>query len=116
MDILSDYEVQFYIMWGKMINTKYTWLTAYINDYKELEEVQKFLDEHIYTVINGEIERGGEITESQYFADINILETKIYKDARAWQNDNAIEPDLIIPTLHFTTIFEAWRDYSLIYG
>jgi len=44
------------------------------------------------------------------------LETKIYKEARAWKSDNAIAPDLILPIFHFKTIFEAWRDHCYLYG
>lgn len=116
MDILSHYEVEFYIMWGKFIKTTDMWLSAYIGDYKDFVDVQKFLDEHVYAVLNGEKERGGEVSESSCFADIDILETKIYKDARAWKNDNTMVPDLILPTLHFKVIFEAWRDHCYLYG
>lgn len=116
MDILNDYEVEFFIMWGKQIKTKHMWLSAYIGDYKDFEDVQSFLEQHIYAVMNGEKERGGEVSESSCFADINILETKIYKEARDWKSDNALAPDLILPTLHFKTIFEAWRDHCYLYG
>lgn len=29
----------------------------------------------------------------------------------AWEFDNSITPDFILPTSHFKIIVEAWRDY-----
>ncbi len=115
MDILDFYKIKFYIIFGKQIHAENMMLSIYIGDYKVLDDVQNFLDEHVYPVLDGKIERSGKVSESFCYADIDIAETKIYEDAKAWQLDNTIAPDFILPTDHFKVILEAWRDYSIIY-
>jgi len=113
MDALNQYEVKFVNTFGKQIYTINTWLSAYINDHYTVEEAERLLNKNINKVLNREIEKGGGQTQSLYFAEITILETKIYQDMEAWEVNNTITPDFTLPTSHFKTIVEAWRDYLL---
>jgi len=67
----------------------------------------------IVVVLNGDYLLGGGQTQSMYLANINIVETKIYQDIEAWEEDNNITPDFVLPTSDFKIIVEAWRDYLL---
>lgn len=113
MSILNDYKVQFFNRpsYGKQISTINTWLSAYISDYYYIDAINRLLDKNISRVLSGEIINGGGQTQSSYLANITISETKIYKDMEAWEEDNNIAPDFVLPTLHFKVILEAWRDY-----
>lgn len=113
MHVLNRYEVKFINTFEKQIHSINTWLSAYINDHYTIEETERLLNKNINKVLNGEIKKGGGQTQSLYFADITILETKIYQDMEAWEFDNSITPDFILPTSDFKIIVEAWRDYLL---
>jgi hypothetical protein len=110
MSILNDYKVQLLnrAPFGKQIFTVNTWLSAYLHDYYDsANELLNDIDE----VLHGEIPRAGGQSRSLYLADININETKIYKDMEAWEENNNIIPDFVLPTADFKVIVEAWRDY-----
>lgn len=112
MSILNDYKVQLLnrAPFGKQIFTVNIWLSAYLYDYYYYEAANELLN-GINEVLNEDIPRAGGQSRSLYLADININETKIYKDMEVWEEDNNITPDFILPTAHFKVIVEAWRDY-----
>lgn len=113
MSILNNYKVQLTNRpgFGKQIFTINTWLSAYINDHYYIGEAERLLNGNINRVISGEIIKGGGQTQSLYFAEIGISETKIYQDLEAWEQNNNITPDFVLPTLDFKIIVEAWRDF-----
>jgi hypothetical protein len=113
MNILTNYKVQFTNKpgFGNQIFTINTWLSAYINDHYYIEEAERLLNGNINRVISREIIKGGGQTQSLYFAEIGISETKIYQDLEAWELNNNITPDFVLPTIDFKIIVEAWRDY-----
>lgn len=110
--VLSDYKIQLLNRprFGKGISSINTWLSAYLDDYYYYDAANKLLDS-INRVLNGEIPIAGGQTQSLYLADIRINETKIYRDMEAWEENNNITPDFVLPTAHFKVIVEAWRDY-----
>ena len=112
MSILNDYKVQLLNRpgLGKEIFTINTWLSAYLDDYYYYDAANKLLNS-INKVLSGEIPIAGGQTQSLYLVEININETKIYRDMEAWEENNNITPDFILPTTHFKVIVEAWRDY-----
>ncbi len=50
-------------------------------------------------------------TQSEQLAVINNHETKIYHDLQAYEENNQIIPDFTLPTPHFKTIVEAWKNF-----
>ncbi|WP_338840975.1 hypothetical protein [Flavobacterium ginsenosidimutans] len=113
MSILNNYKVQLTNRPGfnKQIFTINTWLSAYINDHYYLEEAERLLNGNINKVLSDKIVKGGGQTQSLYFAEIYKNETKIYKDLEAWELNNNIQPDFVLPTADFKIIVEAWRDF-----
>jgi hypothetical protein len=83
--------------------------SAYLDDYY-YDAANKLLNS-INKVLSGEIPIAGGQTQSLYLVEIKISDTKIYRDMEAWEEDNNITPDFILPTAHFKVIVEAWRDY-----
>lgn len=112
MSILNDYKVQLLNRpgSGKKISTINTWLSAYLDDYYYYDAANKLLN-GINRVLSGEIPKAGGQTQSLYLAEIKYSETKIYRDMEAWEEDNNITPDFVLPTAHFKVIVEAWKNY-----
>ncbi|MCD9575452.1 hypothetical protein [Flavobacterium soyae] len=113
MSALKPYKVQLTNRpgFGKQIFTINTWLSAYINDHYYVEEAERLLIGNINKVLSGEAYKGGGQTQSLYFAEIYRNETKIYQDLEAWEQNNNITPDFVLPTTDFKVIVEAWRDF-----
>lgn len=117
MSILQDYQVKFSIkkIFNKDFKRIYTVndvLSSYISDHNNIMQVNLLLNE-INDVIDGIKTIGGWDTQSMYFSIILINETRIYQDIEAWEEDNNITPDFVLPTSDFKLIVEAWRDYLL---
>ena len=112
MSILTDYKIQFFNRqgFGKKISTINGMLTGYLSDHYYLIIANLLLTE-TDSVLNGEKTIGGWDTQSMYLAKISASETKIYKDMEAWEENNNISPDFVLPTTHFKIIVQAWRDY-----
>lgn len=87
-------------------------MTAYISDFYTIDMVKNLLS-YIIEVLNGDYLLGGGQIQSMYLANINIVKTKIYQDIEAWEEDNNITPDFVLPTSYFKVIVEAWKDYLL---
>lgn len=114
MNILTDYKIQFFNRqgFGKNLLTINGMLTGYLSDHYYLSLANLLLTE-IDSVLNGEKTIGGWDTQSMYLAKISVSETKIYQDMEAWEENNNISPDCVLPTAHFKVIVQAWRDYLM---
>ncbi|WP_038331466.1 hypothetical protein [Empedobacter falsenii] len=117
MDTLKDYQVKFIIKTFfnenfKSIESVNIWLSAYISDFNTLEKVNQLLND-INSVLNDSYMIGGGQTQSMYYAEIKSDKTKIYESIEAWEQNNNIQPDFMLPTTDFKVLVEAWRDFLL---
>lgn len=112
MNILQDYKVQFFnkVGYGKSLYTINGMLTGYISDHYTASKSGSLLSD-VNNVLNGVYPLGGGQTQSLYFATITALETKLYQDLEVWENNNNVTPNYVLPTIHFKTIIEAWKNY-----
>jgi len=42
---------------------------------------------------------------------ITNTQTKIYKDIDAWEQNNNVNPNFVLPTSDFKIVVEAWRQF-----
>ena len=115
MSILNNYQVKFIMRNShgkqvKSLNTSNTWLSALITEYYTIDRINDILSE-INGVLNGIYPLAGGVTQSLYLSRITIIETKIYQDLEAWEQNNNIQPDFVLPTSHFKVILEAWKEF-----
>ncbi|WP_395053574.1 hypothetical protein [Flavobacterium sp.] len=112
MSILTDYKIQLINRnnIGKQIISVNGILTGCINDHYYIQLVDYLLNEiNDAITINGlEV---GIPTQSSYLIIATASQTKLYKNADEWDNDNNITPDYVLPTQHFKIIVEAWRNF-----
>ena len=111
--ILNDYNVKFFVPeeYGKKYMTSINpWLSQFIGDHRTVDIVNAILV-NINSVINGQLPEWVELSQSLEVASVKPNQTKIYKSADEWEQNNNIAPDFILPTSDFIVIVEAWRDY-----
>jgi predicted nuclease of restriction endonuclease-like RecB superfamily len=112
MSILSDYKIQLVnkTNFGKQIFTINDYFTGCLNDFYYLEKANDLVN-LVIEVINTS---GLEIefpTQSLYLIIIKNTNVNIYREIEAWEEDNNITPDFVLPTAHFKVIVEAWKNY-----
>ncbi|WP_136468740.1 hypothetical protein [Flagellimonas onchidii] len=112
MTILERYKVNISTPVGDraLITAENMWLAQYINDHYSLSEANRLL-QSVNEVLTGVASLGGGATQSLQLANIELPDTKIYKDVDDYFDDETITPDFVLPTADFKVIVEAWRDY-----
>lgn len=113
MSILNDYNVNFFIPLNygeRCISSVNDWMSQFIGDHYRVDTINSVIS-NVNNVLNGNVDNWIGENLGMQIAYVELNETKIFKDAEEWYNNQSITPDFFLPTLHFKIILEAWRDY-----
>lgn len=85
-------------------------MSQFISDHYRVDTINSVIS-NVNNVLNGNVDNWIGENLGMQIAYVELNETKIFKDADEWFDDQTITPDFVLPTLHFKVILEAWSDY-----